>query len=80
MQIAGLAMYLGQDDLARKRLQEQLPRIDTYIAANGSQPLEIKRPTSFHYTTFTLVAYTRMVAMGKKLGIDMWGYVGAQGQ
>lgn len=82
MQIAALAAYLGQNALAAQTLRDQQPRIDIYIAPNGSQPLEIVRTTSYHYTTFTLVAYTRMVDIGANsaVGVDLWNYVGPQGQ
>lgn len=82
MQIAALASWLGDKATAAKYLEDQKPRIDLYIASNGSQPLEIIRPTSFHYSTFTLVAYLRMVAIGRLSGVnvDLWGYVGSQGQ
>ncbi|WOO78578.1 uncharacterized protein LOC62_02G002123 [Vanrija pseudolonga] len=76
MQIAGIASFLGKYDLARQALNDQLPRMDLYISANGSQPLETIRPTSFHYSTFTLIAYTRMALIGanKKVNVDVWGH------
>lgn len=82
MQIAALAAWLGDKATAAKYLEDQKPRIDQYIAPNGTLPQEIIRPTSFHYTTFTLVAYLRMVAIGRLDGVnvDLWGYQGPDGQ
>lgn len=81
MQIAGVAAYLGKYDVARSALNEQIPRIDLYISANGSQPLETVRPTSFHYSTFTLIAYTRMALIGAhpKVNVDVWGHKAPNG-
>jgi len=82
MQIAAIAAYLEDYDLAACTLEDVEPRIDKYIAADGSQPLELKRTTSWHYTNFDLVAYTRMVAIGKlkDVDVDLWGYTGPDGQ
>lgn len=80
MQIASIAAYIGQTDLARFILEEQKKRIDDFIAPNGTQPLELARPRSWHYSTFNLVAFTRMAAIGKYVGVDLWNYVGPEGQ
>ncbi|BEI86642.1 hypothetical protein CcaverHIS002_0609290 [Cutaneotrichosporon cavernicola] len=82
MQIAALASWLGDDATAARYLQDQKAHLDATISANGSQPLEIQRTTSFHYSTFALVAYLRMVAIGQKEGVDvdLWGYEGPEGQ
>ena len=82
MQIAAIASYLGQYDLATKTLADQLTKIDSYIAPNGTQPLELARTRSWHYSTFDLVAYTRMAAIGRhpEVNVDVWGHVGPQGQ
>lgn len=82
MLIAGLAASLGEKTTAAQYLESQKARIDAYIAADGSQPLELKRTATFHYSTFHLVAYLRMVAIGRQQGIDvdLWGYQGPEGQ
>lgn len=80
MQVAAIAGWLKQTPLAVSTLESQKSRIDTKISPDGSQPEELARPTSFHYSTFTLVAYARLVAVGDKLGVDLWNYVGPDGQ
>jgi hypothetical protein len=82
MQIAALALWLGDKATAAQQLENQKARIDQYIEADGRQPLELKRATSFHYSTFHLVAYLRMVAIGRQPGVnvDLWGYQGPKGQ
>ncbi|WP_406345393.1 alginate lyase family protein [Streptomyces sp. NBC_00648] len=81
MQIAALALATGDKDLARRTVRgaEKL-RVDPQIAADGSQPQELARTRSWHYSTFDLVAYTRLAAIGRQVGVDLWGYRGPQGQ
>ena len=43
MQIAGIAGYLGQIDLAKSTLESQKQSIADSSTANGSQPLELAR-------------------------------------
>ncbi|KAJ6491800.1 alginate lyase-domain-containing protein [Mycena vitilis] len=80
MQSAGLALFTGNTSLASQKATLTKSRITSYIAANGSQPQELTRTRSFHYSTFDLVAYTRLAAIAKKVGVDLWGYTGPQGQ
>ena len=80
MQKAGIALFVGNRTLAKQIILETKPRIDAYISPNGSQPLELVRTRSWHYSTFDLVAYTRLAAIGKKVGVDLWSYEGLQGQ
>ena len=80
MQKAAIALFVGEVALAEKELLSLHSRIDEQIAPDGSQPMELRRTRSWHYSTFNLVAYIRGASMAKKLGIDIWGYHGAQGQ
>jgi hypothetical protein len=81
MQVAGLALATGDRNLARKVvLDARAKRIDPQIAGDGTQPQELARTRSWHYSTFDLVAYTRLAAIGKHVGEDLWAYQGPQGQ
>ncbi|KAJ7169116.1 alginate lyase-domain-containing protein [Mycena crocata] len=80
MQSAGLANFLGNTTLAKAKVEAMKSRIDSSITANGSQPLELVRTRSFHYSIFNLGAYTRTALVGKKVGVDLWGYKGPEGQ
>ncbi|MER5896181.1 alginate lyase family protein [Streptomyces sp. NPDC001876] len=81
MQIAGLALATGDRELARRTvLDARALRIDPQIAEDGSQPQELARTRSWHYSTFDLVAYTRLAAIGRQVGVDLWDYEGPQGQ
>ncbi|HET6357991.1 alginate lyase family protein [Streptomyces sp.] len=81
MQVAALALATGDRDLARKVvLDARGRRIAPQIAADGSQPQELARTRSWHYSTFDLVAYTRLADIGRQVGVDLWAYRGPQGQ
>lgn len=81
MLVAGLAYATGDRELARRTVREAAAgRVDAQIAADGSQPLELARTRSWHYSTFDLVAYTRLAAIGENVGVDLWAHRGPQGQ
>jgi hypothetical protein len=81
MLLAALAYATGDNDLARRTvLDARALRIDPQIAADGSQPQELARTRSWHYSTFDLVAYTRLAAIGRHLGVNLWSYQGPDGQ
>ncbi|MEV7868743.1 alginate lyase family protein [Streptomyces sp. NPDC088124] len=81
MQVAALALATGDRALARRTvLDARAKRIDVQIAADGSQPQELARTRSWHYSTFNLVAYARLAATGRQVGVDLWRYEGPQGQ
>ncbi|MFF2851235.1 alginate lyase family protein [Streptomyces sp. NPDC058001] len=81
LQIAALALATGDKALARGTvLDARSLRIDPQIAPDGSQPQELARTRSWHYSTFDLVAYTRLAAVGEHVGVDLWSYRGPRGQ
>ncbi|NUT27996.1 MAG: alginate lyase family protein [Streptomyces sp.] len=81
MQLAGLAHATGDEELARRTvLEARRKRIAPQIAPDGSQPQELARTRSWHYSTFDLVAYTRLAAIGRQVGVNLWAYQGPDGQ
>jgi hypothetical protein len=81
MLLAGLAYATGDRDLARRTvLDARAKRINPQIAADGSQPQELARTRSWHYSTFDLVAYTRLADIGRHVGVNLWSYRGPDGQ
>ncbi|MFE2425823.1 alginate lyase family protein [Streptomyces sp. NPDC059373] len=75
MQEAALALATGRTGLARDIVEAaESKRLDSQLAADGSQPQEISRTRSWHYSTFNLVALTRLADIGRKVGVDLWHY------
>ncbi|KAH7107235.1 chondroitin AC/alginate lyase [Auriculariales sp. MPI-PUGE-AT-0066] len=83
MQRAAIALFVGDAATAKTILEDaRAKRIDVQIASDGTQPMELSRTRSWHYSNFNLVAYARMAAIGYKaqVSVDLWNYVGANGQ
>jgi hypothetical protein len=80
MQKAAIALFVCKEEMARHELLLIQSRIQDDVSADGSQPKELVRTRSWHYSIFNLVAYVRAAAMGGKIGLDLWGYKGPQGQ
>ncbi len=75
MEDAALALATGQTGLARSLAEGVETRLlPGQLAANGSEPLEITRTRSWHYSTFNLTALTRLAQIGRKVGVDLWSY------
>ncbi|MET4924969.1 alginate lyase family protein [Streptomyces sp. PSRA5] len=81
MQVAGLALATGDKTLARKIVKDaRAKRIDTQIGGDGTQPQELARTRSYHYSTFSLVAHTRLAGIGEHVGVNLWDHQGPVGQ
>jgi hypothetical protein len=75
MQEAALALAVGRPQLARSIVETaETKRLDVQLAADGGQPLELSRTLPFHYSTFNLLALTRLAMIGQKVGVDLWHY------
>lgn len=80
-QVASLALFTGQNDVARKIIaQVSSRRIDKQIEPDGSQPLELARTKSLGYSTGNLSGLFRLAIMGEKLGIDLFRYESPDGR
>lgn len=80
MMSAALALFTGQPATARNIvLQAETKRIAVQITATGQQPLETSRTRSWHYSTFNLVALTRLALIGRHVGVNLWRYQAPDG-
>jgi hypothetical protein len=80
VQAAGLALYTGQRDVARKVLEGARQRIDRQFEPDGRQPREIERTRSFDYSEFNLTAFFNLAVLGERAGFDLWNYRSAEGR
>ncbi len=81
VQTAAFALYLGDEAHARAILENSARRkVDRQVRADGSQPEELRRTKSFDYSVYNLQAMFALAVMGKRLGVDLWGYQGPEGQ
>lgn len=80
MQAAALALYLGRASLARELAWDGgRARVDSQVAADGSQPLELARTRPIHYSLFNLDAFTQLAEMARHAGVNLWVYPNAKG-
>ena len=80
VQVASLALYTGQRDLARRTLEGSRARIDRQFEPDGRQPRELERTRSFDYSEFNLTAFFNLAVLGDRVGVDLWNYRSADGR
>ena len=74
-QSAAIALFLGQTDKAAGIVQSaEDRRIAVQIMADGTQPQEMRRTQSWHYSNFNLRALCRLAATGRHVGVDLWAF------
>lgn len=75
VQALRIALFLGQTELARELLENVRDElIPSQIASDGTQPEELARTNSFHYSIFNLQALGIAARMGESLDFDLWHF------
>ncbi|MEY9965160.1 hypothetical protein ABIA33_003202 [Streptacidiphilus sp. MAP12-16] len=73
MEESALALATGQPSLAKTIASGVETRLlPGQLAADGSEPQELARTRSWHYSNFNLVALTRLALIGQHVGVDLW--------
>ncbi|NKI76134.1 alginate lyase family protein [Dickeya sp. CFBP 2040] len=79
VQVAGIAAYLGQLETVKAMVALQRQKLDHQLAVDGSQPEELARTRSFHYSGFNLQAVSLMATVAGMYGDNLWRYRTSQG-
>ncbi|WP_258018956.1 alginate lyase family protein [Yersinia kristensenii] len=74
VQVAGIAWYLQQTQTLVEMANLLKTKLNVQLAADGSQPLELARTRSFHYSYFSLQAAVLMARLADKVHVDLWHY------
>ena len=80
VQVASLALYTGQTDVARRTVEGAKARIAAQIEPDGRQPRELERTRSWHYSAFNLEAFMALATLGDRVGVDLWTFRTADGR
>ena len=78
-QTATLALFYGDSTRAKKIAEDAKARIDSQVKRDGSQPIELQRTRSFHYSGFNADALSRLAEVGRHVGVDLWHFESANG-
>lgn len=80
VQVAGIAWYLDKPATVRAMVALAQTKLQHQLARNGSQPEELARTRSFHYSWFNLQALTLLAQLAPQAGAgDLWRYRTANG-
>jgi len=75
VQMSTYALYLGDDALAKKLIDEQgHKRIKSQIEPDGRQPLELERTKAYDYSRFNLEALCNIAMLGQRVDVDLWNF------
>lgn len=74
VQVAGIAWYLHMPEKVKAMIALQRQKFDHQLAVDGSQPEEMQRTRSFHYSCFNLQAASLMAHLASKMGDNLWLY------
>jgi hypothetical protein len=78
-QTATYAMFIGDTALARGIADSARARIGWQITPQGTQPIELERTRSMHYSGFNIEALSRLAEIGRVNGVDLWNYQAPEG-
>lgn len=80
-QRTSIALFVGNVNLARSILEDATQkRIARQIEPDGTQPRELARTRSMHYTAFNVGAFFTLAKLADCLKIDLWNYRTADGR
>ena len=80
VQVASLALYTGQRDVARRTLEGVRRRIERQIQPDGAQPRELERTRAWDYSVMNLTGFFELATLGGHVGVDLWNHRTADGR
>ncbi len=80
VQVASLALWTGQQDLAKQTLERGRETLAKEIQPDGSMPRELERTNAWSYSAFNLQAFFALATLGDRVGVDLWNYQTSDGR
>ena len=72
-QLLSILLYLNKTEEVKDHLSTiTKARILSQIEPDGSQPLELARTKSFHYSVMNLHGFLELARLGQKVGVNLW--------
>jgi hypothetical protein len=78
-QTAAYARFIGDTTRVRQIVEGARERIGWQIKPDGSQPIELERTRSMHYSGFNIEALSRLAEIGRTMNVDLWSYAAPEG-
>lgn len=76
-QLSVFALFAGREAVARETLAGVAERrVAAQLAEDGTQPRELTRTRSYHYSVFNVLALTLLGDLGRHVGLDVWSASG----
>lgn len=73
VQTVSIALFLDDKALAEKMLKEQtIPRIESQLKADGSQPHELARTLSWNYSQMNLKGFFELARLAENVQLNLW--------
>lgn len=79
LQLTAIDAYLGETASLNATLRRCRVRINMQFDPDGSQPHELRRPTSLHYCCFNLQGWVSLATIAGRCGEDVWRHESATG-
>jgi hypothetical protein len=79
VQVIHFALVTGDRKLARDLAIESRQRLDSQLAKDGQQPLELERTKALSYSTMNLRGWFEAARLADQVGINLWNYQTSKG-
>ncbi|MFL5772238.1 MAG: alginate lyase family protein, partial [Flavisolibacter sp.] len=79
VQAMHFALFTGNQKKALQLADEARQRLDSQLASDGRQPLELERTKALGYSTMNLRGWFEAATLANQLGVDLWNYKTSKG-
>jgi len=74
-QCIAISLFLGDVKGTKEYIKKYtIPRLESQIKPDGSQPYELARTKSWNYSNMNMSGFIKIALMAEKIDIDLWHY------